>query len=144
MRADAIVATLGEARGETDVYAPVDDEDGEATIATWGVDQIVNGASFAECAAGLAEVVWETNGGFADVEAAGTCLEHLDQAHWRAGPAPGPRRRATPARHPSLTSRRTRWRHPSCRQLRSARRLRSSSVDRWATATRRATVAAWS
>ncbi len=89
-RADAIVAALGEAWGETDVYAHVDEADGEATIATWGVDQIVNGASFAECVAELADVVWEANGGFADVEAAGTCLDHLDQAYWRAGPDPAP------------------------------------------------------
>ena len=35
-------------------------------------------------------VVWEVDGGFADVEAAGTCLDHLDQACWRAGPDRGP------------------------------------------------------
>ena len=89
-RADAIIAALGEAWGETDAYADVDEEDGEATITTRGVDQIVNGASFEECAAELADVVWEANEGFADVEAAGTCLDHLDQAYWRAGPDPGP------------------------------------------------------
>ena len=100
-RADVIVEALGEAWSETDAYAHVDEEDGEATIATWGVGQIVNGASFEECAAEPADVVWEAHGGFADVEAAGICLDHLDQAYWRAGPVPAPED-ALPRRRPRL------------------------------------------
>ena len=55
---------------------------GQAEVSAWGVDQISGGASFEDCAAELATLVWEVNGAYAAVQAAGTCLDYLVQGTW--------------------------------------------------------------
>ncbi len=81
-RADDIQAALDDAWGEMVVNGYAHEDAGEAEIACSGVGQITAGGSFEARAAELAEIVWEANGAYADVEAAGTCLDGLEQRTW--------------------------------------------------------------
>ncbi len=81
-RADDIVDALDEAWGEMGLHADTYEDDGLAEISTSGVDQLTCGGSFEELAADLAGLVWEVNGAYVAVDAAGTCHDDLAQGTW--------------------------------------------------------------
>ena len=80
--ADGILAALDDAWDEIGVDGSAHEDAGEAEIACSGIEQIPAGGSFEARAAELAAILWEANGAYADVEAAGTRTDDLEQGTW--------------------------------------------------------------
>ena len=80
-RSEDIVAALDEAWGEMGLNVDTCEDGGPVEISSWGVDQL-SGGSFEELAAELAGIVWDTNGAYVEIDAAGTCLDDLAHGTW--------------------------------------------------------------
>ena len=80
-RAEGILAALDGAWGEMGQNRAWDAYGEQLEIWTSGVDQL-NGGSFEDLAADLAGIIWEANGAYVEIAAAGTCLDDLAHGTW--------------------------------------------------------------